>query len=82
MIHGIEESRLSTPGRLADLFETAPVLVEIRFPGCGTSPDWELCDDESELEAVLARLAPGAELHLTSVWDLSGRQGALVLTKP
>jgi len=51
-------------------FEKAPVLVEVRFPGMGTSPDWYLCEDEREFRAIRERLAPSVELHLRSVWDL------------
>ena len=35
-----------------------PVLVEVRFPRSGTSPDWYLCDDEEEFEQILERLGP------------------------
>ena len=63
------------------LFRKAPVLVEVRFPQMGTSPDWHLCDDEAELEPILERLGPGAELHLSSVWDLKNSSGELTLRR-
>ncbi|HUG90931.1 MAG TPA: hypothetical protein VML55_08865 [Planctomycetaceae bacterium] len=63
------------------LFDNPPVLVEVRFRNCGTSPDWHLCEDEGELVEILSRLSAGAELHLSSVWDLSNRRGPLVVRK-
>jgi len=58
-----------------------PILVEIRFPKSGTSPDWRLCEDEDQLDQVLERLGPGAELHISSVWDLKNVKGEICLTK-
>ena len=58
-----------------------PVLVEVRFLNMGTSPDWFLCDDEDDLERIVARLGAGAEVHLHSVWDLTDSTGGLVLKK-
>jgi len=56
---------------ITDLFRTKPpILVEVRFPGSATSPDWHLCEDEEDLEPILERLSPGVELHFSSVWDL------------
>jgi hypothetical protein len=46
-----------------------------------TSPDWYLCQDEDELDALIERLGPQAELHLSSVWDLKNVRGAVRLTK-
>lgn len=66
---------------LRALFENAPVLIEVRFPACGTSPDWHLCEHEGELDAILSGLAPGTELRLSSVWDLTSRLGPLVVRK-
>jgi hypothetical protein len=63
------------------LFEEAPILIEVRFPGCGTSPDWYLISEEEELDGILAKLAPGAELHLNRVWDLKNPKGAICLRK-
>ena len=57
------------------------MLVEVRFPACGTSPDWHLCEDEGQLQAILDSLAAGAELHLSSVWDLKNPRGDVVLRK-
>jgi hypothetical protein len=61
--------------------KSAPVLVEVRFPRMGTSPDWYLCEDEETLEPILERLAPGAEVRLSSVWDLKNVQGEICLAK-
>lgn len=52
------------------LEEKSPVLVEVRFPHMGTSSDWFLCEDAAEVDAVVDRVGPGAEVHLSSVWDL------------
>lgn len=61
--------------------ERAPVLVEVRFPKMGTSSDWFLCEDTTDLEAILDRLSSGAEVHLNSVWDLKNPVGAAVVRK-
>ena len=38
---------------VAELFErAAPILVEVRFPGCGTSADWHLSEAEEQLNEV------------------------------
>ena len=58
-----------------------PILVEIRFPNAATAPDWRLCEDEDQLDQVLERLGPGAELHISSVWDLKNVKGEICLTK-
>ena len=58
-----------------------PVLVEVRFPNMGTSSDWFLCEDAAELDAVLERLGPGAEVHISSVWDLKNAAGAVVVRR-
>jgi hypothetical protein len=64
------------------LFDTKPpVLVEVRFPGMGTSPDWYFCREEEELEAIRSRLGSGAEVRLHSVWDLTDPTGGMVLAK-
>lgn len=66
----------------AKLFrQLPPVLVEVRFPNMGTSPDWHLLDDEDDLDALLDRVGPNAELHLSSVWDLKNSNGAVRLVK-
>jgi hypothetical protein len=76
---------LSEPARakpaLAALFRKSPILVEVRFPGMATSPDWYLCDEETAFDAILERLGPGAELHVSSVWDLKNASGATVIRK-
>ena len=61
--------------------EKPPVLVEVRFPKLGTSSDWFPCEDASDLDAILERLGPGAEVHLSSVWDLKPPAGAVVVRK-
>lgn len=67
---------------IANLFNnTPPVLVEVRFPHSGTSPDWYLCEEEEELEQIIERLGPGAELHISSVWDLKNTRGEICLKK-
>ena len=59
--------------------EKSPVLVEVRFPGMGTSPDWYFCREEEELDTILSRLGSGAEVHLHSVWDLTDPTGGVVI---
>jgi hypothetical protein len=67
---------------VSSLFENAPaVLVEVRFPGCGTSPDWYLCDEEEQLDKILDRLAQGTEVHLSDVQDLKNAKGAICFRK-
>ena len=64
--------------RAADeVFTRWPVLVEVRFPRSGTSPDWYLFEESEQFDALVAKLAPGAELFLISVWDL--KQGTVAL---
>jgi len=58
-----------------------PILVEVRFPRMGTSSDWYLCEEESELFALVNRLGAGAEIHLSSVWDLRNSVPSLTWTK-
>lgn len=74
----------STEARTAisTLFNNSPaVLVEVRFPGSGTSPDWYLCEEEVELEQILESLGSGAELHVSSVWDLKNTRGEICLRR-
>jgi hypothetical protein len=67
---------------IATLFDNAPpVLVEVRFPNLGTSPDWYLCEEQEQLEQILERLGSGVELHISSVWDLTNVKGAIGLRK-
>ena len=61
------------------LDESPPVLVEVRFPHAATSSDWHLCEDEEQLDRMLDRLGPGAELHISSVWDLKNAKGEICL---
>jgi hypothetical protein len=72
-------SVLAAVGRLFD--EKPPVLIEVRFPKMGTSSDWFFCEDAAAFDAVLGRLGPGAEVHLSSVWDLKNPAGAIVVPK-
>jgi hypothetical protein len=74
----------STKARRAigQLFENfPPVLIEVRFPGRGTSPDWYLCEEEEQLDQLLERLGSGAEIHASSVWDLKNTKGDICLRK-
>ena len=64
------------------LFENAPpVLVEVRFPGAGASPDWYLCEEEEQLARIMERLGSGVEVHVSSVWDLKNVKGDLCFRK-
>ncbi len=73
---------METKAAISALFEIAPpVLVEVRFPNCATSPDWHLCEDEEELERIVERLGAGAEIHVSSVWDLKNVKGAVCLRR-
>lgn len=58
--------------------EKPPILVEVRFPKMGTSSDWFLCENAAALDAILDRLGPGVEVHLSSVWDVKNLSGAVV----
>jgi len=73
------DAALAAAGKLLD--EKPPVLAEVRFPKMGTSSDWYLCEDAAALGAVLDRLGPGAEVHLSSVWDLKNPAGAVVVRR-
>ena len=68
--------------RVTALFgEKSPILVEVRFPHMATSSDWHLCDDRDDLDPILERLGPGAELHLHSVWDVTDPTGGVVFKR-
>jgi hypothetical protein len=68
---------------ISRLFNNAPpVLVEVRFPNMGTSPDWYLCGEEEQFDQLFASLGPGVEVHLHSVWDLRNVKEAVRVTKP
>lgn len=75
---GVDATRESVEKLFAD---KSPVLVEVLFPKMGTSSDWFLCDDVTEFDSVLERLASGTEIHLTSVWDVKRSGGTLVIRK-
>jgi hypothetical protein len=67
---------------LSDLFDNSPpILVEVRFPHSGTSPDWYLCEEEEQLDEILERLGSGVELHINSVWDLKNVKEEICLRK-
>jgi hypothetical protein len=71
-----------TRSAVSALFDKAPaVMVEVRFPGCATSPDWYLCDEQEQLDKVLACLAEGAEIRLSNVEDLRNAKGAFCFRK-
>ena len=75
-------SQTESSAAISGLFgKSPPVLVEVRFPNCGTSPDWYLCQEEGELAPIVERLAPGAEIYLHSVWDLKNTSSAIRLTR-
>jgi hypothetical protein len=58
-----------------------PVLVEVRVPGGIYSPDWYLCHSDEEFDGLLDWLEPEAVLHVSRVWDLTNRAGAVVLRR-
>jgi hypothetical protein len=65
--------------RLLD--KSPPVLVEVRFPKSATSPDWYLCHDREEFDEIMASLGTGAEMHISSVWDLQNKKGEICISK-
>ena len=72
----------ATRERVSALFDQKPpVLVEVRFPHMGTSSDWHLCDDLDDLDPILDRLGPGAEVRLHSVWDVTDPTGGIVFKR-
>ena len=82
MSQGFQTLPSDARSAVAALLEhSPPVLIEVRFPHCATSPDWHLCEDEAELDQILDRLAPGAELHVSSVWDLKNPRGAITFRR-
>ena len=58
-----------------------PLLIEVRFPGAVYSSDWYLCEAEEEFDGLLERIAPEGVLHVSRVWDLSNRAGAVCLRR-
>lgn len=63
------------------LDEAPPVLIEVRFLNSATSPDWYLCEDMDQFDEILERPGPGADLHVSSVWDLKNARGEILLKK-
>jgi hypothetical protein len=77
-------SAASTRGHAAvhHLFEAGgPVLVEVRYPGAVYSSDWHLCETENEFDGLLEKIGTEAVLHVSRVWDLSNRAGAVCLRR-
>ena len=71
-----------TKTAISALFDNSPpVLVEVRFTGMGTSPDWYLFEEQGEFEQLLERLSTGTELHLSSVWDLKNTKDSICVTR-
>jgi hypothetical protein len=82
MSQGLVPISAEARSAVSALFENAPaVLVEVRFSSCGTSPDWYLCEDEEQLDKIVDRLAPGAEIHLSNVQDLKTSKQAVCFRK-
>jgi hypothetical protein len=75
---GTTETKTAVAALFAD---SPPILVEVRFPNSGTSPDWYLCEEEEQLLEILERLGPEVELHLNSVWALRKVKGEICLKK-
>jgi len=78
LLSGSAEAKHAASALLA---KAGPVLVEVRFPRRGTSPDWYLCEGEENLEPILEKLAPGVVVRLSSVWDPKNVTGEVCLTK-
>ena len=82
MGHGLMPESAEARAAVSALFENAPpILIEVRFPGCGTSSDWYLFEEKEQLDMLLERLGAGAELHVSSVWDLKNIRGAVCFGK-
>lgn len=76
LVPNLDETR----AKLVTLFQDqSPVLVEVRFPKMGTASDWFLCEDEGDFDAILARLSAGAEIHMSSVWELQHCANSIVV---
>ena len=68
--------------RIVSLIRNSPpILVEVRFPNAATSPDWYLCEEESDLDEIMDRLGVGCEIHASSVWDLKNEKGDICIRK-
>ena len=64
------------------MFEAGgPILVEVRHPGGVFSPDWHLCELETDFDRLLESLDPDSVLVVSRVWDLANRAGAVVLKR-
>lgn len=67
---------------ITSLFEKgSPILIEVRFPKQGASPDWYLCEDEEEFDAIMDRLGANTETYLHSVWDLKNQKEPFCLKR-
>ena len=63
-----------------ELFEAGgPVLIEVRHPGGVYSPDWHLCESDTDFDRLLENLDPDSVLVVSRVWDLTNRADAIVL---
>jgi hypothetical protein len=64
------------------LFEAGgPVLVEVRHPGGIFSPDWYLCEEETDFDRLVDRVDHKSVLVVNRVWDLTNRAGPVVLRR-
>jgi hypothetical protein len=65
---------------IARLFaEWPPVLVMAK--AAGAAPAWHLLQSPEQFRELLGTLAPQAELHVSSAWDLVNVKGAVVVTR-
>ncbi len=78
MNQGVLRCDDKTRAEISALFENSPpILIEVRFLGCGTSPDWYLCAEQEQFEKLLEKFGAGVEMHVSSVWDLKNAKGAV-----
>lgn len=64
------------------LLETGgPILIEVRIPGGVFASDWHLCESDDDFDRLLDDLDPDAVLHISRVWDLTNRTGAVILRR-
>jgi hypothetical protein len=77
--HGVSSNPDARAAISALVEGSSPVLIEVRFPGCATASDWYLLSDDEQFDRLLDQLGPGAELHVSSVWDLKNVKGEVIL---
>ena len=58
-----------------------PILIEVRLPGGAVPSHWYLCDTEDDFDNLLVQLNADAVMHVSRVWDLTNRAGAVVLRR-